>query len=79
MYDEAWELLSKHIKRKEEEFKDANRRKIQAKSIRKVYKTLNEQIEDGFDDNDEVDEVDYRKIYKTIMCPLKNKCQKVKV
>jgi len=25
------------------------------------------------------DEIDYRKIYKTIMCPLKNECPKLKL
>ena len=78
MYDEAWELLQLHIKKRGEQWKDSKRKKEQAKTIRKVYKTLNDQIEEGFDEGDEVDEVDYRKIYKTIMCPLKNRCAKVK-
>ena len=33
----------------------------------------------GADDDDDPDEVDYRKIYKTIMCPLKEQCSRVKM
>lgn len=70
MYEEAWELLQIHIKKVEEKYKNEMRKKEAKSSLKKVKATLAEQIEAGFDDDDP-DEVDYRKIYKTIMCPLK--------
>jgi hypothetical protein len=44
-------------------------------------KGLKEQREMGFDapaDGDDDGEIDYRKIFKTIMCPLKDSCPKLK-
>lgn len=49
--------------------------------LTKAKTGLKEQRDNGFDipDGEEDDgEVDYRKIYKTIMCPLKNSCPKLK-
>jgi hypothetical protein len=38
------------------------------------------QMDEGFDEpTGDDEEVDYRKIYKTIMCPLKLECSKVKM
>jgi hypothetical protein len=50
--------------------------------LQKAKTLLKEQKENGFDapaeGEDDVGEVDYRKIYKTIMCPLKDACPKLK-
>lgn len=43
-------------------------------------KTLKEQLEEGVNDNgvdEDAGETDFRKIYKTIMCPMKDKCPKL--
>jgi len=79
MYEEVYELIKIILKHKEDEHNDKKRKDAQTKSLKKIYSTLKEQLEDGFDDQDDGEEVDYRKIYKTIMCPLKNKCGKVKL
>jgi hypothetical protein len=78
VYTEAWDLLNIHLKNKHIEFHHNKWKKEKKKSLKEMNKTLKEQMEDGFDDNYDGEEVDYRKIYKTIMCPLKDKCSKVK-
>lgn len=79
MYMELVELIDTHIKLREEQWKNEQRKKKQAKQLKTVISTLKEQQEDGFDDGDDNEEIDYRKIYKTIMCPLKTECPKVKM
>ena len=79
MYNELWEILKIHLKRKETQFKDSKRKTENSKSLKNVKKTLKEQIDANLGDDDAGDDIDYRKIYKTIMCPLKENCSKVKM
>ena len=49
--------------------------------LSKAKKELKDQQENGFDPqegDEENGEVDYRKLYKTIMCPLKDSCPRLK-
>ena len=84
MYDECNALLNMHIQKRYEAWKEKERKKKQGETLKHEKKTLKQQIEEGFDDAGEGadgfdTEKDYRKIYKTIMCPLKDQCQKVKM
>jgi len=60
-------------------FKDANRKKLNAETLSTVQRDLKRQIEDNMEAGEDDNEVDYRKIYKTIMCPLREECTKVKM
>ena len=90
LYEEAWELLSRHVEQAREEHKAKVRKAENQKRLKKTYAALNEQLDDGFEDagveldgknGDKADpaEIDQRKIYKTIMCPMKAECSKVKM
>lgn len=78
MYLEAWDLLKTHMKMNKEEFDRKEACQKKKKSLEDIKRTLKDQIIAGFDENEDNDEVDFRKLYKTIMCPLKNKCSKVR-
>lgn len=82
MFDDIWEILQEILKQAESNQKN---RKLQDKSkklLTKAKKGLKEQKQMGFEEPAEGEadnkEIDYRKIYKTIMCPLKDSCPKLK-
>lgn len=90
LYEEAWELLSRHVEEAREEHKALQRKAENQIRLKKTYTALHEQLDDGFEDTGaEVDpkhpdrtdpaDLDQRKIYKTIMCPMKAECSKVKM
>lgn len=85
LYEEVWELLQEHIKEQHEAHKAAERKKAQHTKLKATMAALKEQLadpgavpgEDAIDadnKNPKPDEIDQRKIYKTIMCPLKAEC-----
>ena len=90
LYDEAWEVLARHVEEAREEQKALERKATNQKRLKDTYKALHEQLDDGFEETGaEIDpkhpdrtdpgELDQRKIYKTIMCPMKAECSKVKM
>lgn len=85
LYEEAWDILSRHINDAKEEHKAQVRKHEQSKKLKKTFKALNDQLEDGFEegqdnaDSTDPNDTDQRKIYKTIMCPMKAECSKVKM
>lgn len=78
MYLEAMDLLKTHIKMNKEEFDRKEACQKKKKSLEDIKRTLKDQKLTGYEENDDNDEIDYRKLYKTIMCPLKHKCSKVR-
>jgi len=90
LYQEVWELLQEHIKEQREAAKAQERKDAQAKKLKATMRALKEQLddpafvpgEDGADPDGKEpgpEDIDQRKIYKTIMCPLKADCPKVKM
>ena len=81
LYDELWDIIQHLLSKEEEAEKRRKNLRIQQKTLATTLRTLKEQKEDGFEDieGEENGEIDYRKLYKTIMCPLKNDCPKVKL
>ena len=81
LYEECWDLLQLIFKKKEDEEKRFATHKRAGKDLTRIQKVYKEQLETGFDEpgeGEESTEKDYRKIYKTIMCPLKERCPKYK-
>lgn len=81
LYDDVWEFLQVHLKLKKDEYKDKQFKKENRDKLKKVRGYIKEQQEPGFEyapDEFNPDIKDFRKIYKTIMCPLKEKCGKAK-
>ena len=87
LYEDVWQLLQLHIKEQHEAHKAEQRKAAQQHKLKETIKALDDQIQDGFEEagidadnkNPNADEIDQRKIYKTIMCPLKADCPKVKM
>lgn len=84
LYEECWGLFCQLIKREEElERRQAGLRKRQ-RELEKARTELKRQQEEDVDIGDDDEEVegekkpiDYRKLFKTIMCPLKHECPKL--
>lgn len=79
LYEEAWDLVQELFKRKEKEEKHRIVHEMQERRLRHAQATLKKQLQDGFEP--EVDKFagdkkakDFRKLFKTIMCPLANAC-----
>ena len=80
MYNDLWELLQHFLASEEEKAKRSKKLQKQQKELAKTNRVLKEQAELGFEDGDEDSfENDVRKLYKTIMCPLKTSCPKAKM
>ena len=72
LYAECWDLVQELFKRKEKEEKHRTYHETQEKALRHAQLNLPRQLQDGFDP--ETDKKDYRKLFKTIMCPLRDEC-----
>lgn len=83
MYDGAWALYEELLKREKELDMTKRRQEKNMKQLamqRQIVKGQVEQDLEGARSGDEDKEViDYRKLYKTIMCPLRKDCPKVKM
>jgi hypothetical protein len=81
MYEELWELVQIFIQIEEDKAKQVKRLKAQQEKLTTNAKVLEEQRKFGYDGDPDEDslENEVRKMYKTIMCPLKEACPKVKM
>ena len=82
LYGEVWDIFQLLMLREHEAEKKEKRLKQEYKTLTKTYKTLKDQQEEGGfeepgEDADSQD-IDFRKIYKTIMCPLGKDCPRCK-
>lgn len=82
MFDDVWEILQIILKQAESNQKNQKLQDKSKKLLTAAKRGLIEQKQMGFDapaeGDEENSEIDYRKIYKTIMCPLKDSCPKLK-
>lgn len=91
LYQEVWELLQEHIKEQHEAHKAEQRKVKQQTKLKQTMIALKDQLADpgafqpdhdagdGDNKHPKPEDIDQRKIYKTIMCPLKADCPKVKM
>ena len=83
MFDDVWEILQIILKQADSNQKTKKLQDHSKKLLTNAKIKLKEQKAMGFDEGGEGQdkddkEIDYRKIYKTIMCPLKDSCPKLK-
>jgi hypothetical protein len=81
MYEELMQLVKVFVELEEEKARKQKLLGKQQDKLTQTNKVLKEQQKLGFDgdaDDDSI-ESDIRKLYKTIMCPLKTDCPKVKM
>lgn len=87
LYEECWDLLQEIFKRTAEEEKRKDKNRKADRELREVMRILDEQLKNGFDESEEqktgsmpseatAKTVDFRKLFKTIMCPLGKNCPK---
>ena len=83
MYTQVWGLFNQILNRTRDMERNNKKLKKQQRALILAKTLLKEQHENGdlaiAEDEDDPDgEIDYRKIYKTIMCPLQDSCPHVK-
>lgn len=84
LYEECWALFCELIKREEELERRKTGLSKRQKELEKAKTELKRQQDGDIDVGDEEEDVDgeekptdYRKLFKTIMCPLKHECPKL--
>jgi hypothetical protein len=81
MFDDIWEIMQIILKQAESNHKNKKLQDKSKKLLTTAKTKLKEQKTMGFEageGDDDGGEIDYRKIYKTIMCPLKDSCPRLK-
>ena len=84
MYSQVWGLFESILNRDRDLERDKKKLSKQQEALYEAKKRLKEQHEENMgipvpEDEDDPDiEIDYRKIYKTIMCPLGDTCPHVR-
>jgi hypothetical protein len=82
MFEDIWEILQVILKQAESNQKNKKLQDKSKKLLTAAKTGLREQRQLGNDlpieQEEDGNDIDYRKIFKTIMCPLKDSCPKLK-